>query len=86
MTDTKEQKLLDRISELAAENASLRACIAKLEQQLIKLSASPPSSDDPPTPGFVKLKRQKRRRKKPGRKAGHPGSHRQRPTKADEIV
>ena len=86
MTDTREQKLLDRIAELVAENASLHTCIAKLEQQLIELTASSPPSDDPPAPAFVKLKRQKRRRRKPGRKAGHPGSHQQRPTKADEIV
>jgi transposase len=86
MTDTKEQELLDRISELVTENTSLRACIAKLEQQLIELSASLPLSDDPPAPGFVKPKRQKRRRRKPGRKSGHPGSHRQRATKADEMV
>ena len=86
MTDTREQELLDRIAELEAENASLRARIAKLEQQLIKLSASGPPSDDPPAPAFVKPKRQKRRRKKPGRKPGHPGSHRQRPTQADEII
>ena len=76
MTDTREQELLDRIAELVAQNASLRVCIAKLEQQLVELTASPPPSDDPPVPEFVKPKRQKRRRKKPGRKAGHPGSHR----------
>ena len=86
MTDTREQELLDRIAELEAENASLRARIAELEQQLMKLSAFPPPSDDSPAPVFVKPKRQKRRRKKPGRKPGHPGSHRQRPTQADEIV
>jgi transposase len=86
MTDTREQKLLDRIAELESENASLRARIAELEQQLIELSASGPPSDDPPAPAFVKPKRQKRRRRKPGRKAGHPGSYRQRPTQADEIV
>ena len=44
MTDAKEQKLLDRISELLAENASLRAHIVKLEQQLVELTASPPPS------------------------------------------
>jgi len=86
MTDPREQELLDRIAELESENASLRARIAKLEQQLIELSASLPPSANPPTPAFVKPKRQKRRRRKPGRKPGHPGSHRQRPTKADEIV
>ncbi len=86
MTDTREQELLDRISELVAENASLRARIAKLEQQLMELTASVPPSDDSPAPVFVKPKRQKRRRKKPGRKPGHAGSHRQRPTQADEIV
>lgn len=86
MTDTREQELLDRIAELEAENASLRVRIVKLEQQLIELSASPPPSDNSPAPAFVKPKHQKRRRKKPGRKPGHPGSHRQRPTQADEIV
>ena len=86
MTDTREQELLDRISELVAENASLLSRIAKLEQQLIELSTSVPPSDDPPAPAFVKPKRQRRRRKKPGRKAGHPGSYRQRPTQADEMV
>jgi transposase len=86
MTDTREQKLLHRIAELEAENASLRARIAELEHQLVKLSASLPPSDDSPAPVFVKPKRQKRRRKKPGRKPGHPGSHRQRPTHADEII
>ncbi len=86
MTDTREQELLDRISELVAENASLRTRIAKLEQQLMELTASVPPSDDSPAPVFVKPKRQKRRRKKPGRKPGHPGSYRQRPTKADTVV
>ena len=86
MTDTREQELLDRIAELEAENASLRARIAKLEQQLMELTASLAPSDDPPAPEFVKPKRQKRRRKKPGRKPGHPGSHRQLPTEADKIV
>jgi transposase len=86
MTDSREQELLDRIARLEAENASLRARIAELEQQLMELSASPPPSGDPPAPVFVKPKRQKRRRKKPGRKPGHPGSHRQRPTQADEII
>ena len=42
MTDTREQALLDRIAELEAENALLRARIAKLEQQLMELTASPP--------------------------------------------
>ena len=86
MTDTREQELLDRIARLEAENALLRARIAELEQQLMELSASLPPPDDPPAPVFVKPKRQKRRRKKPGRKPGHPGSHRQRPTQADEII
>jgi transposase len=86
MTDTREQELLDRIAELESENASLRARIAKLEQQLTNLTASVPPSDDSPVPVFVKPKRQKRGRKKPGRKPGHPGSYRQRPTQADEIV
>ena len=35
MTDAKEQKLLDRLSELLAENASLRARIVNLAQQLV---------------------------------------------------
>ena len=86
MTDTRERELLDRIAELEAENASLRAQIAELEQQLMELSASLPLSDYSPAPVFVKPKRQKRRRKKPGRKPGHPGSHRQPPTEADEII
>ena len=60
MTDSREQELLDRIAELEAENASLRARIAKLEQQLIELSVSGPPSDDPPAPAFVKPKRQTR--------------------------
>ncbi len=86
MTDTREQELLDRIAQLEAEKASLRSRIAELEQQLMQLSDSLPSSDAPPTPEFMKPKRQKRRRKKPGRKPGHPGSYRQRPTQADKII
>jgi transposase len=66
--------------------ASYLITIPKLEQQLMDLSASLPPSDDPSAPVFMKPKHQKRRRKKPGRKPGHPGSYRQRPTKADTVV
>ena len=45
MTDTREQELL---AQLKAENASLRARIAELEQQLMELSTFLPPPDDPP--------------------------------------
>jgi len=86
MTDIREQELLARIAELEAENAFLRTRIAELEQQLSKLLASHDSDPPPSAPAFVKPKHQKHRRKKPGRKPGHPGSYRQRPTQADEII
>jgi len=86
MTDTREQELLARIAELEAENAFLCARIAELEQQLSKLLASHDPDPLPSAPAFVKPKHQKHRRKKPGRKPGHPGSYRQRPTQADEII
>ena len=86
MTNTREQQLIARIVELEAENQALRAHIAELEQQVSKLLAAPTSPPKTPVPGFVKPKRQKRRRKKPGQKPGHAGSYRRRPTEADEII
>lgn len=85
MIDIREQELLARIAELEAENTLLRARVAELEQQLSKLlehhDSTPPSVSS-----FVKPKHQKHRHKKPGQKPGHPGSYRQRPTSADEII
>ena len=63
MTNTREQQLIARIAELEAENQALRARITELEQQVSKLSATSTSPPKLPAPGFVKPKRQKRRRK-----------------------
>ena len=88
MTNSKVQQLITRNAELEAENQGLRNRIVELEQQIAKLVASPASATKTGTtlPKFVKPKRQKRRRKKPGQKPGHAGSYRHRPTEADEIV
>ena len=78
MTNSREQQLIGRLVELEAENQTLRAHMAELEQEMSKLLAAPtsPPKTAATVPRFVKPKRQKRRRKKPG----HAGSYRRRPT------
>ena len=72
MTNTREQQFIARIAELEAENQALRARVTELEQQVSKPLATPTSPPKSPVPKFVKPKRQKRRRKKPGQKRDTP--------------
>jgi hypothetical protein len=65
-------ELVKRNNELEAENVHLRG--------LLSPDPSTPSGMTPP----YKKPRGKRRRRRPGRGKGHPGSHRRRPDHVDE--
>jgi len=68
----------DIIDVLRRENVELKARVAELEAKLAKYEGKPPTDPSTPsgmTPPFHK-KNKKGRRKKPGRKKGHAGSHR----------
>lgn len=64
---------------LRRENAELKARVAELEAKLAKYEGKPPPTD-PSTPSGMtapfRKKNAKGKRKKPGRKKGHAGSHR----------
>jgi transposase len=62
--------------------------IAQLEQQVkeLKKEAIDPDESEPETPAWVKPNAPKRRRKKPGRKAGHEPAFRPMPRKIDHHL
>ncbi|MCK9460873.1 MAG: IS66 family transposase [Proteobacteria bacterium] len=63
---------------LRRENAELKARVVELEAKLARYEGKPPTDPSTPsgmTPPFHK-KNKKGKRKKPGRKKGHAGSHR----------
>jgi transposase len=75
-------ELEDRVATLEAENRRLRQQVKELTA--VAAAASPSSS---PLPPFVKANvKAKRRRKRPGRKAGHAAALRPMPAKVDQVV
>jgi transposase len=65
-----------RVEKLEAENS-------RLHQRVKELSAAPEASRENSTPDWVKPSAARRRRKKPGRKAGHPAALRPMPDRID---
>lgn len=80
----KPQEAAQRLLHLAMENEQLRGRVRELEGLLAKSQAQPttPSGAIPP---YQKPNR-KKRKKKPGRKKGHPGAGRRTPDRIDAIV
>lgn len=68
--------LQEKIEKLEAENG-------RLKQQNIELTARVPAGNDKPAPQLIKPPVPRRRRKKPGRKQGHPAAVRPMPEQID---
>ncbi|MCP4678233.1 MAG: hypothetical protein GY854_22510, partial [Deltaproteobacteria bacterium] len=76
---------MNRIEALESENAELKQENAELKQENAELKARlqpDPSSPSGSIPPYEKA-RKKGRKKKPGRKKGHPGSRRKTPENID---
>lgn len=73
-------RLQDRVKKLGSENATLRRRVRELT---LKLKSNPKPNPKPALPPFVKTNVAVRRRRKPGRKAGHPAALRPAPAKID---
>jgi transposase len=84
--DEAQKRLIDekkRNAELEKENSKLKRDLESKAPQLVKSSSlSTPSAMQPV---YAKPPRSKRRRK-PGRKKGHPGSCRPTPVRIDQVV
>jgi transposase len=78
------KKLLDVVAQLQQRNALLEQQNAELKKLLGK-DAPPPSTPSAMIPPYKKPP-SRGRKKKPGRKDGHPGTRRETPTKIDETV
>jgi len=88
----KEQAYQRRIAELEAENAALRARVARLEELVAKLSKNSSNSSKPPSSDIVKppkktASKSSNSRKKKRRIGGQPGhaKHEREPFGADEL-
>lgn len=72
-----------RIDVLEQRNDKLSAENRRLKQKLADLTMQLKDKPKPPPPGFVKANTPEKKRKKPGRKKGHPAALRPVPSKID---
>lgn len=76
-------RLQEQVKKLRSENATLRQRVKELTLER-KPKPNPQSNPPPAPPPFVKTNVPVRRRRKSGRKAGHPAALRPAPAKIDE--